>query len=481
MTAPTSEIRTADEVARWLAGGLRLRRMAAATDDDPVAWLAAAAAELPSLPPPGVIADLGALLGGVRPAPPALPTDDSIRAAVRAYDDDVLGRLAADPRLDDAIAAIAHLPAGARAGAIALVAGGLVQRTGFTGVSASPAALRRALTRPADELDELGRDVLHAGDPALALLADGYAALARGARQVRELIGERELFALTHVDLIASLGRRLALAQIAEAGEALAATLPRRLRRNPQRRGDHVTKLDDDATYPVGGFTAIAPGGATDAVEGVVSSELAYMEEDDHGEADLFDLRWVEGQLLRYTRDEGELLRRRHVITVALAADLEGARVKDRGAPWQRLVLALGLVVGLTRWLAEQLGDQALHVRVAVPPGALAEDAALLGLLLADELERGVASVVALDVPAAMARAAADRGALVDVIVIGRGPAPPAPRDLRLIELQINQAEPALINRARPAVAEDEAAAADPVTPWEAWCAIAGELVRWLV
>jgi Ethanolamine utilization protein EutJ (predicted chaperonin) len=93
------------------------------------------------------------------------------------------------------------------------------------------------------------------------------------------------------------------------------------------------------------------------------------------------------------------------VISFALGAELDDARVKDRALPWQRIVIALGLVVAATRWLAGQLGERALHVRIAFPPALLAEERAIVALLLEAEVTAGTVSVA--DEPLAVARDAA--------------------------------------------------------------------------
>src|SRR6185503_255085 len=161
----TRELRDADEVASWLAGGLALRRIAPIDapalvearppgfDDGVVAdAIRACANELPALPPAGVIADVALLLAGARPVfRAANPDDDALRTALVAYDDDVLVRLAATPRFDDVLAACAHAAAGDRPAAVALVVGAVCERARFAGDSVSPAALRRALAGLRDE------------------------------------------------------------------------------------------------------------------------------------------------------------------------------------------------------------------------------------------------------------------------------------------------------------------------------------------
>ncbi|HEU4734967.1 MAG TPA: hypothetical protein VFT22_44045, partial [Kofleriaceae bacterium] len=118
--ARAGELRTAADIASWLAVGLALRRIAppeptaegpAYDDDDVVARaLGACASELPALPPPGVIADIVTLLAGARVAAtgPLAVGDQALRTALQAYEDDVIARLTAAVRFDDVLAAYAH-------------------------------------------------------------------------------------------------------------------------------------------------------------------------------------------------------------------------------------------------------------------------------------------------------------------------------------------------------------------------------------
>ena len=45
-----------------------------------------------------------------------------------------------------------------------------------------------------------------------------------------------------------------------------------------------------------------------------------------------------------YTRDESTHTRRRRIVHLVLAEDLDTARVKDPDLPWQRVVLLIGLL-----------------------------------------------------------------------------------------------------------------------------------------
>jgi len=487
------ELRTAAEVASWLAVGLVLRRIgpaepfAEAGGPDDRAAVARAivvcANELPSLPPPGVIADIAMLLTGARLAIDAPGTglaaagaDGALRAAIRAYDDDVLARLTQTPRFDDVLASYAHAAPDDRAAAVALVVAAVCERAGFAGVSVSPAALRRALARPHDERDAAGLAEL-AGSSIAERLTHAYDRLARGARQCRALVDDREVFAVDHLAVLRDLGSRMTAAHIDAAARAITQRLPRRLPGRRELRGLRETRLADDTLYPAGGFASITAGGAsTGNIENLVTSELVYMEDDEP--IDLFSLRYVEGELLHYTRDDSVFRRHRHLVGIVLAADLDDARVKDRDLPWQRLILALGLVVAAIRWLTEQLGDQALTVHLAFPPYVLAEERQIVALLLEGEIAHGTVEIVeqpGRDTVELAARAAGT--AIADIVVVSLGDTPELPKGLRA--LHVNLASPALVvTELAPRPGALLEAGPDP---WIEWCEGAHDLLRWLV
>jgi len=488
------ELRTAAEVARWLAVGMALRRIAPApvaeepggspdgsldgSGDGAVAGaIVMCANELPSLPPPGVIADLAMLLTGARAPIAAVATaGDALRAAIRAYDDDVLVRLTSTAGFDDVLAAYAHAAAADRPAAVALVVAAVCERAGFVGVSVSPAALRRALARPRDEREAAGRAGLHDGATAQGL-AEAYHRLARGARQCRALVDDREVFAVDHLAVLRDLGSRMTAAHIGASAQAIARRLPRRLPASRELRGLRETRLADDTLYPAGGFASITSGGATTGnIENLVTSELVYMEDDEP--IDLFSLRYVEGELLHYTRDDSVFRRHRHLIGIALGADLDDARVKDRDLPWQRLILALGLVVAAIRWLAEQLGDQALTVHLAFPPGVLAEERQIVALLLEGEIARGTVVIVEQPWHETLALAAAAAGtAIADVVVVSLGDTPELPLGLRALHVNLAGAAPVVTELApRPGAIQEAGPDA-----WIEWCDGAHDLLRWLV
>jgi hypothetical protein len=266
-------------------------------------------------------------------------------------------------------------------------------------------------------------------------------------------------------------------AHIGAAAAAIAGRLPRRLPARRQLRGLRDTRLADDSLYPAGGFASITAGGASTAnLENLVTSELMYMEDDDV--IDNFSVRYVEGELLHYTRDDSVFRRHRHVIGIALGPELDDLRVKDRDLPWQRLIVALGAVVAAIRWLAEQLGDQALTIELAFPPRLLAEERQIVALLLDGEVARGTVVIVEQpwhDTAASVAKATGT--AIADLVVFSLGDGPELGRGTRALLVDLQAAAP-VISELAPRRGAPPAPSLDP---WRGWCDAAEDILRWLV
>src|SRR5262249_22986644 len=93
--------------------------------------------------------------------------------------------------------------------------------------------------------------------------------------------------------------------------------------------------------------------------ESLLHSQLAFME--DAGERpDLFDVKYLRDELLFYSRDENQFLRRRRTFALVLYPDLVHARFKDAALPYQRVVLLLALLVVTVRTLGGRVRPAAL-------------------------------------------------------------------------------------------------------------------------
>lgn len=430
------------DTSSWLAAGLCLARVVPWGEDDIVqvaSWIVAAIGERLDMPPLGVVADVGALLSGRSLGSEARPVlvDARLDHARRRYEDEVLARLAGDARARAGADAFASLSPDLRPLAVGILVASLLSRIGFDrGVTLQPGIVRAALRRPGREIAERGFVALRDHAQTRDALAAGYEALVQGAQRTGELVSEGDVFLLENLSVLRSLTQRFAIAQVVEAAASIARGFPRRVRSTRASAGDAVTRLEDESEYPVGGFSSISTSGT---LENLVTSELIYMESPaglpvDGGLAsgrtvDLFDLRYTEGELLYYTRDEAIHTRRRRVVTFLLGDDLASSRVKDVGSPWQRIVLLLGVLVAAIEKLEGHLAAEALQFRVvflresAGQPSALKAERELCELMLREWRAKGAASVLESTMEAeAASLAAASRGALVEVVLFSTAP-----------------------------------------------------------
>jgi len=108
------------------------------------------------------------------------------------------------------------------------------------------------------------------------------------------------------------------------------------------------TAFTDGTTYPTGGFSGLTNQGT---LENLLTSELAYMD-DISGSISLFDMRYVDGELLYYLRDEGTMRRRRRTIHFIIDPD-DLHFYQYPGSPGQNGILAqaLGLHGSIIGWL----------------------------------------------------------------------------------------------------------------------------------
>ncbi|MCB9673966.1 MAG: hypothetical protein H6737_02560 [Alphaproteobacteria bacterium] len=417
----TRELRDPEEARDWLAAGLalvRVGRPGADTVREATPWLRAAASDTPALPPAGVLADLGRLLT----QPGARPRQEStgpLARVLRSYEDQVLGRIAVDPLREAAFDAIAGLPARLRPVAIALFVEQVLDRVGFDeGTAIDPGALRDLDRKTGEEWVVRGSAALRAD--AAEYLQAAYAELVACFQRTGRPIAPGDIATLEQLELLEMRSQRLTLRQVVDAAAGLSRGLPKRMKPSRRRAGHVSTRLEDESAYPVGGFSSISTSGA---MENLVTSELALME--DGPEIDLFDVRYAEGELLFYTRDETAFVRERRKITVVLDASIDTLRYRETGLPYQRTVLVLALVRALVEQLAIWLNRQELLVRVAFPPGVLREEAQVLTLATTEWREAGLVAIDTLAPAAIPALVEADaRSAPTDVIWIGAEPHP---------------------------------------------------------
>jgi hypothetical protein len=395
------ELRSRQEANQWLASGYCLSRWGVNKPEEvaqTATWVVAALAESQAVPPVGVVLDLGHVLFGrmLEFAVPPVPPHSRLWKALRAFEDQLLGRLALEPRMDALRDALVRLPELQRPVAIGFFVGSLLRRMRYQFGTAIQSGLVRELTkRPTEDFLEQGYQGLRQNQELQERLAVAYEELVKAAQRMRTLIHDSEVFALENMTLLTSLAQRTSVEQIVDIASQFDVVWPKRLRKIRQTTGDVSTRLEDESSYPTGGFSAISTSGA---IENLVTSELIYMD-NDKSKTDLFDMRYVEGELLYYTRDESSFSRRRRLIVWILDSSLERARFKDEGCNWQRMTILMGFLLASVRRLETWLGEEELRFQLVFTPDIshstpLSAEAELCDLLLREWRDKNMAEVV---------------------------------------------------------------------------------------
>src|SRR4051795_2411852 len=172
-----------------------------------------------------------------------------------------------------------------------------------------------------------------------------------------EVLALEDVIALEQKTALLTMGEYVAHRQVVQIANRLEEGLPRHKPRPQSGRREVPTRVLDEDTYPVGGFASISTRGT---VESLLHSQLAFMEPATEPRPDLFDVKFVRDELLYYSRDENQFLRRRRSFVFALLPDLTRARFKDVELPCQRIVLVLALLLTGVRKLTEWLTADAL-------------------------------------------------------------------------------------------------------------------------
>ncbi len=475
------ELREPDQARRFLLQALWLQRAVpatAATVRPCLEWALEVAANGQPLPPPGFVADLGHGAFGTDPADRARPAaaGPGLPAGLaRTYEDYVLGKVYSDCTFERAGDALRRYQGRDRARGLAFVVNQFRERAGFGGVHLSPAVVKALLHDPPDRVLSEGWESL-SRDGLLPLLPALYEDLIAAARRGAEMLGPEDLFELEHGTALAELGQRVALRQVLHVAARLEAALPRR---RPRPRGDRQevpTRVLDEDTYPVGGFSSLATRGS---IESLLHSQLAYMEPAER--PDLFDVKFLRDELLYYARDENQFLRRRRTFVLALFPDLVRARFKDAELPCQRIVLLLALLLTAVRKVSEWLSTDALRFELVLPAGKdpepLGAEQALLETLLREPLANGTVALSRAAGPDQVARlcALAARRSLCHALTLAATDVALEAEGTEVTRLLLDGPRPLLRGPGGPLAWP---AAEDPVEDWSA--ALAALLETWV-
>lgn len=442
------EIRNQDEARRYLLAGLSMVRAVEPTPEVIAAtldWAMHLASAGHALPPLGFIADFGSVALGTHNA--ALSHSAHAFSGVdpaftRRYEDYVLGKLYADLSFERAADALHRYTPEERPAGIAYLIERVCARTDFHGVLLNPAVIRSLQVQDAaaqttwqpTEASELPQ-----------LLHEQSELLVERIRNTGDLCTPEDIFELEHGTALVEFGQRFALRQVLQIAELFVERLPRQRPRNSLQRRQVATRMFAEDAYPVGGFSSLSNRGS---IESLLHSQLALIEPDER--PDLFDVKYVRDELLYYSRDENQFLRRRTTCYFVFSPTLVGARIKDANLHCQRIVAALGFAMALVRQLTAWLSDESLTFRfvfLARSGQPLSDERNLLELLLREEIEHGSASLATMTEEQLRSCLLQDaRRSVVQALVIATQELPLAVDNVLVSQLLVGAPEPHLLD-----------------------------------
>lgn len=387
-------LRDPESAQRFLLQGLWLQRAvppSAATVKHILEWALEITASAQPLLPLGVIADLGHTAYGAdrdarvsrdQPIIPGLPP-----SLMRTYEDGVLGKVYADWSFERASDAMRRFQGRDRAIGLSYVIRQFRDRAGLGGAEMSPGIIRTLLEGQADELMRRGWESFTTVGPD-PFLIELYESLIAATRRMAEVLALEDVIALEQRTALADMGQYVAHRQVLQVANRLEASLPRHKVRPLSGRREVATRVFDEDTYPVGGFSSLSTKGS---VESLLHSQLAYMERDADLRPDLFDVKFLRDELYYYSRDENQFLRRRRLFLFCLYPDLVRSRFKDPDLPVQRIIMVLGLLLVAVRKLSEWLSTDALKFEILLiqdkDAKPLAQEGTLLEMLFREQIE----------------------------------------------------------------------------------------------
>jgi hypothetical protein len=478
------ELRDLEAARAFLGQGLWLQRVvppSAATVRPTLERALEIVAGGHALPPVGFVGDLGAVVfdfgresASGRPARDLSSVAGLPSGLMRRYEDLVLGKFYTDWTFDRAGDVLRHLNGRDRHRGLAFVVGQFQERSGSDGVLLSPAVIKSLLEAPPEEV--LGRAWGQLTRGGLTpLLVKLYESLIDAARRVAEVLAPEDVFELEHGTALAELGQRVALRQVLQTARRFEDGLPARRVRGVGGPREVPTRVLDEDTYPVGGYASLANRGS---MESLLHSQLAFMEPACAAERpDLFDVKFLRDELLYYSRDENQFLRRRQTFVIVLAPDLVSARFKDVDLPAQRIVLVLGLLVAAVRRLMEWLNEDSLTFEFLFPAAGgaqrLTHERELLGMVFREAQANGAVRLeVVADIPAA-AKLCRERSrrSLCHVLSVGVAPPPIEAEDCSVAQLTVSGPVPSLSSEGRTVEFDAEGT-------FGVWDAVLGRLLQ---
>lgn len=311
------------------------------------------------------------------------------RSARLTYEDRVLGRWALDPSVLEAHIAIAGMAAALRDNAVSHAVGIALSRALLECESmvCGNSAHLRALQSEIPSTPEQWKAVL--GD---TWAEWGFEQLAEAAKflPTTKLFRPEDLWEIAHLKELPSESARLALREINGTISRIG-PVPNTVALSIRHTAREVpVEAEEEDNYPTGGFDGVSTKGT---FENLVRTEVVYVGEgcEKPGGIDLFDVRFIEGELLFYTRDESPMLDARRDVTFVFDMPNE-QRHKQPALPAQTLVLTEACALAFQGDLLRIFGPGGSQVRLTwrsvseEDTAASTQEKASLSLLLGSEI-----------------------------------------------------------------------------------------------
>ncbi len=203
-----------------------------------------------------------------------------------------------------------------------------------------------------------------------------------------DLIEEQDIFEIGHWERLNTKHARLGCRQIITLQKSLPKLELRKLQIN-ETETEIETCFIDHTYVPSGGVAELTNRGS---IENLVASELLYIDENHQG-LNLFDLRYIEGELLYYMRDEGALLRKRR--SLFFIVDLDSSlHVKPISYDYQISILVQALMLKLYQDFTNIFENDSIQANFNYisrndNQAYLEDEAELLKILLIDDIKHG--------------------------------------------------------------------------------------------
>lgn len=235
---------------------------------------------------------------------------------------------------------------------------------------------------------ELVPEMSKAVETDLNALLDDYFRLAQSARQVTGFLTAQDLFLVAHIEILHNASQRFKFLQVIDAAELISQEIDIGFNANHLKSGNVASYIVNPDRFPSGGFSSISNAGG---LENLVSSELIYM--DANATVDVFSLRYLEKELLYYTRDDHVIYRRVRKYAFIFDASLTAIKIKHKNLPYQDIVLVIAVLLSLLRLLIKSLGKDKLHISLIFTEQAkekLRDEYGLMQVVFSDWINCGL-------------------------------------------------------------------------------------------